>query len=421
MKTFKDLCTDINNLGVEIQKRGGKMNYTSKYPSITDLIKGVKKITTATLVGTNYAIICADTANTTFTLKKGGVDITSKTNDTSVGGAVTFQVSENGEYTIVANQNGELKWTNIITLGEPGQYNCKCGKLLDTYSEDEIELACKNHYAKYMWNLGDFKLTEFMGTTTTDYKKRYIIGFNDDVRSDNNESAEITWCWLNGTPSSYKMNDTAINNTSYVGSKGRRYCIPSGTDYYVYDSTVTSETTGTYYTPDYTTGDFVAKTLPDEFIEDTDYYTKSTTEEDGAIYVGLPADLVARFVPTKQKTWVGYTNGENKRYSTYSLRKESTNLITTNDKVFILSAHRVFGDSKFSSQYFSYNNSEGEQYSYFREYDEGYLGNLFGTSSKWFRSPSVYSSSNFCFWYYYGFVFSSDATYTSRLLVCACQ
>lgn len=421
MKTFRDLCTDINTLGIEIKKKCGKMGYRSKYPSITDLVNGVKSIPQTIFSGTNYLIICAETANTTFTLKKDDTQIASQTNDTIVGGAVTFQVSENGEYTIIAEQNGAEKWQNTVRLVDVGQYNCKCGKLLDTYSEEEIDLACKNHYAKYMWNLGDFKIGSFMGTSNENYKKRYIIGFNDDVRSDTNDSAEITWCWLNGTPSDYKMNNTSINNTSYEGSLGRQYCLPSGTDYYVYDSSVTAETEGTYYTPDYTTGEWVEKTLPSEFTDEMDYYTKNTTTADGAIYAGLPADLVAKLVPTKQKTWVGITNGENKRYSSSTTKKDSTSLITTNDKIFLLSAHRVFGDSIFIN-YFSYNNNEGEQYKYFKEYKEGYVGNVFGGKySRWYRSPAVYNSFTFCYWNYNGYVNYSIADISSRLLVCACQ
>ena len=420
-KTFKDLCTDLNSIGIEIKKLGGTLNYKSKYPSITDILKGIQTVsTTPILQGTNYMVICADTANTTFLLKKDGTTIQTKTNDTTIGGQVTFTPTEAGTYTIVANQNGLLKWTNSITLSNVGVYNCKCGNLLDTYSEDEIDLACKNHYARYMWNLGDFKnCSSFVGSTSADYVKRYIIGFYDDELSDGTGYAEITWCWLYGTPSSYKMNDTNINNTSYVGCKGRQYCIPSGTDYYVYDSTVTSTTEGTYYVHDTTIGTWEAKTLPAEYVDTADYYTKNTTSEDGAIYAGIPTDLISRFVATKQKTWAGWTKQE--RTLTSAQKQASTNIITTNDKVFILSAHRVFGDSIFTG-YFNYNNMNGPRYKYFKEYSDGYIGNLFGNqNSKWFRDPSVYGDASFCYWSSFGNVSNYSASDSIRLLVCACQ
>lgn len=417
-KTFKDLCTDINDIGTKIKNLHGTLNYTSKYPSVTDIKNSLNTIPQTIIQGGTYNIICADTAATTFTLSKNGTTIDTKTNDATIGGLVIFTPTEIGEYTITATQNGTTKWTNTIMINDIGVYNCKCGNLLDTYSEDEIDLACKNHYARYMWNLGDFKnCSSFVGSTSADYVKRYIIGFYDDELSDGTGYAEITWCWLYGTPSSYKMNDTNINNTSYVGCKGRQYCIPSGTDYYVYDSTVTSTTEGTYYVYDTTIGTWEAKTLPAEYVDTVDYYTKNTTSENGAIYAGIPTDLMSRFVATKQKTWAGWTNQE---ITLTNVQKQtSTNVITTNDKIFILSAHRVFGDSIFSS-FFSYNNMNGSQYKYFKEYSAGYIGNSFENLSMWFRDPNIQAAKSFCAWSY-GAVNSQDSSWNNAFLVCACQ
>ena len=418
-KTFKDLCTDINDIGTKIKNLHGTLNYTSKYPSITDIKNSLNTIPQTIIQGGTYNIICADTAATTFTLSKNGTTIDTKTNDATIGGSVMFTPTEIGEYTITATQNGTTKWTNTIVLNDVGVYNCKCGNLLDTYSEDEIDLACKNHYARYMWNLGDFKnCSSFVGSTSADYVKRYIIGFYDDELSDGTGYAEITWCWLYGTPSTYRMS-TGINNMSYEGSLGRQYCIPNGTDYYVYDSSVTSTTEGTYYIHDTTTGTWEAKTLPAEYIDTADYYTKNTTSEDGAIYAGIPTDLISRFVATKQKTWVGMTNQESSL--TINDRRTSTNIITTNDKIFILSGHRVFNNSIFSTA-FNYNNMNGSQYKYFKEYSDGYIGNLFGTlSKKWFRDPALNSVSSFCDWEIQGYVGYSGAGSNFRLPICACQ
>lgn len=419
-KTFKDLCTDLNSIGTEIKNLHGTLNYTSKYPSVTDIKNSLNTIPQTIIQGGTYNIICADTAATTFTLSKDGTTIDTKTNDATIGGSVMFTPTEIGEYTITAIQNGTTKWTNTIVINDVGVYNCKCGNLLDTYSEDEIDLACKNHYARYMWNLGDFKsCSSFIGSTNAEYVKRYIIGFYDDELSDGTGYAEITWCWLYGTPSLYKMNDTATNNTSYVGCKGRQYCIPSGTDYYVYDSTVTSTTEGAYYVCDTTIGTWEAKTLPAEYVDTADYYTKNTTSEDGAIYAGIPTDLMSRFVSTKQKTWVGWTNQEKTLLN--AQKQASTNLITTNDKIFILSAHRAFGDSMFVA-YFGYNNMNGPQYKYFKEYSDGYIGNLLGQNAgKCSRDPAVISEIGFCYWVSNGYVYYNISNSSLKLLVCACQ
>lgn len=214
------------------------------------------------------------------------------------------------------------------------------------------------------------------------------------------------------------MNNTNVNNTSYEGSLGRQYCIPSGTDYYVYDSTVTSTTEGTYYVHDTTIGVWETKTLPAEYVDTADYYTKNTTSGDGSIYAGIPADLMNNFVVTKQKTWVGYTNQERKLQE--RARRSSTNIITTNDKVFILSAHRVFGDSIIESSEFCYNNMNGPKYKYFKEYTE-YVGNVLGRDSYWVRDPSVTNYNEFCRWYYNGYSEGYYASATNKLLVCACQ
>lgn len=67
-KTFKDLCTDINDIGIKIKKLNGVLNYTSKYPSITDIKDSLDTIQQSIIKGGNYNIICAETQNTIFTL-----------------------------------------------------------------------------------------------------------------------------------------------------------------------------------------------------------------------------------------------------------------------------------------------------------------------------------------------------------------
>lgn len=421
MKTFNDLCKDLKEMGEIITSKGGEVPYTTRYPSITALKDGINSIPQVVIQNNSYSIICADTANTEFTLLDAGNNvIDTKTNDATIGGYVIFTPSEVGTYTISAKQNNTVKWTNSISVASSGiVYNCKSSLALDNYSEDEIDLAAKNHYARYIWNLGDFKIcTSFIGSTSTSYTKRYIVDFDKDILSDGTGNAEITWAWLDGTPSTYKLNNTSINNTSYEGSLGRQYLLPANSIYYLYDNTVTSTTTGTYYIHNYTLGTWETKTLPDEYSEIQDYYTQQTVSADGAIYAGIPSDLISKFVATKQKTWVGFTSTETKLSTTQ--RKVSTKIITTNDKLFLMSGHQHFGNANGTS-YFGYNNNENDQYALFKNYN-GYPGDFFSYSvDKWYRSPKCSHSSNFCYWNSSGNVNYNSASYSLRFVVCACQ
>ena len=394
--TKQDVFNELGKAKTYVLNKGGtiEMPTGAKQPPLTNLVAGIQTIPINIIQGTNYSVLTAETQNTTFTLSQNGQTIDTKTNDSTVGGVVIFTPSSAGTYILTATQNGTQKWTKEFTIATVGEMIVKTPIALNDYSEDEINLAAKNHYAKYMWNVFDWKDSEsFMGNTTTEYKRRYILGFETKELADGSGMCGIEWIFTH-TPSTYNYDDGSQNGVSWEGSKARTRCLPTGIDYYRYDNTVTAETTGTYYTYDYTLNTWLEHTLPDEYVDIADYYAKMTTSEDGVIWNGVPTSLRNTIVSVKIPTWRGFVKA-NGSLSSQERAAENANIISI-DKLYLPCCQDLFGDRPNSSGfvYYGYNKNEGMKLPMPNSY-----WTVYGSGSYFLRSQNCGSRDQICYWH----------------------
>lgn len=418
--TLNDIFKEIYAQKTLILSKGGQVEYQSPNPSLKDITKGIESIPTLLLQGGTYSIRCTETANTTFTLKLDEAVIDTKTNDATIGGSVIFTPTAVGNYTVVATQNGAEKWTKTIGVQQVGEMVCKSPIPVRNYTEDERDLAAKNHYAKYMFELLDYvDDPSFVGSTSATYIRRFIVGFDEMELSDGTGLAGITWHYR-ATPSEYKMHTSNDNSVSWEGCDMRATrCLPANSDYYICDKTVTDTTVGTYYSYDYTINNFVERTLPDEYVATEDYYVKNTTTEDGTIYAGIVESFRKNLVKVKVKTWRGWT----KQITSDDVAQQDDKYIISHDYVFLPSGVEDYGERpEISSQnYWGYKPDEGKPFGFQSLNKKWY--NIYASVTTWLRSPYVYRSSYFCFWSNsYINVNSTNATSAnSRPTVCVCQ
>ena len=396
--TKQDVFNELGKAKAYVLNKGGtiEMPTGAKQPPLTNLVAGIQTIPINIIQGTNYSVLTAETQNTTFTLSQNGQIIDTKTNDSTVGGVVIFTPSSAGTYTLTATQNGTQKWTKEFTIATVGEMIVKTPIALNDYSEDEINLAAKNHYAKYMWNVFDWKDSEsFMGKTDTQYKRRYILGFETKELADGSGMCGIEWIFTH-TPSDYRYDSGLQNGVSWEGSEARTRCLPTGIDYYRYDNTVTAETAGTYYTYDYTLNTWLEHTLPDEYMDTADYYAKMTTTQDGVIWNGVPTSLRNTIVSVKIPTWRGFVKA-NGSLNREQKAAENANIISI-DKLYLPCGQDLFGDrpDRYEFNYYGYNKNEGMKLPMPNNYWTIYGNGVYGL-----RSPSVYDRSSACCWYIY--------------------
>ena len=411
MATQQDVFQELQNIKNAITQKGGTVNVANTNVSLPELTAGVNSIPSG---GNSYKIKTAELSNITIELY--GVDdalIESKSTGTS-GGAVEFSLNTAGTYTLKAkNSENAQVWTNTVTISEMGVYNVKTGKALDDYTWDEIKIASEGGYAKYMWSLGDTKdLSAFMGQTSTSYTRATIIGFDHDNLASGSGKAGITFK-LPYTSSGYKHWDNSnanVNGISWIGSLIRSNCLKSNEDQYIYDTTVTSSTEGTYYTLNADNETFTQVALPTDYMDGTKYYSKTTLETDGAFIAGLPTDLSAVIKQVTKLTWGGA--GGNKTSS-------DNTIIKTKDWLFLLADSEVFGSdtSKRHATNCSKVGLEGEQYEYYKEYEEKKF--RFATN-QWLRSPAPGATSYFAYWNPSGYAHSTIAINSYRVALCFC-
>lgn len=407
MATQQDVFNKLQQIKSAIIAKGGTITQANINVSLPELVAGVQSIPEGG-GGASIAIIAAELADTTLALYTSEGTLVSSESTGAGGGIVEFEVSEAGTYTVKATKNNTELWTNIITVSEIGVYNCKTGKALNDYTWAEINTAGSGGYAEYMWSAGDYKdLSSFMGQSSSTYTRAVILGFNHDDKADGTGKASITFK-IPYTSSAYKHRDAnGSNGISWVGSLIRQNALKSGESYYLYDDTVTSSTSGTYYKYNSETDTFDEVTLPGAFDSNTKYYTKTTLSADGAFIAGLPTDLVSCIKQVTKKTWTGYIGTSSNSDET---------IIKTKDWLFLLSDGEVFGNDNRYATYSKYS-QEGAQYDYFKEYAENKL--RYGTS-QWLRSPSASNGNSFCLWANSGYVSTNNANYTYRVALCFC-
>ena len=418
--TKNDLFTELKRQALAIFKKGGIVQYNTPNPSLVDITKGIESIQPITISGNNYSVQCTETANTTFTVMLGEATIDSKTNDSTIGGSVIFNLNAPGVYTIIAVQNSTEKWRKNLQLSTIGFTICKSPLSVNTYSEEEIDLAAKNNYAKFMWEYLDYKDdASFVGSTNTHYTRRFIVGFNEMEKADGTGPVGIIWAHRL-TPASYKWDSGNSNSVSWEGCELRYLrCLPNNTSYYRYDNTVNESTTGTYYIFDTATEQWYDHILPDEYIDTEDYYAKNTTTADGTIYAGINETTRNNLVKVKVKTWRGYT----KNVKSSSVAASDRKYLISEDYVFVPSGQQLYGDrpALTSYLYWGYQDFENEPFGFIKETNLRWY-NVYAASSFSLRSPSMSNSKSICYWTYnYGGVSNDIFTNTNRPVVCYCQ
>ena len=199
-----------------------------------------------------------------------------------------------------------------------------------------------------------------------------------------------------------------------MGSLIRKDCLEAEDTQFIFDRSVTSSSSGTYFIYNTETNMFDEKTLPDDYVANTKYYTRSTIETEGIYIASLKEQLGT--VNPKQcviKTWGGY--GGSVTNSTNAQRDNT--IIKTLDKIFLPCGANIFGDSNraYPTQYDKYD-KEGTTFDYFKEY----LENKFSGTTRWLRSPSQYTSNYYCYWNSSGYLHYSNATSSNSLPFCFC-
>ena len=404
MSNFNDVCRYFKLQQTAIEGKGGTVNVANTNPSPSELLAGIQSIPTKTPItsSSGYAIVTAERPNTTIKLYNSSNQLVStQTTHSTQGGTVTFTGLSNISYTLKAYDSSDNElWTSNVTISEIGVYIVKPSLSLASYSWADINKAGYYGYAKYMFNLWDYKkLASFMGSTSDTYTRAYIIGFDHDDKVGGGK-AGITFL-IQSTSSSYKhyaTNTTNCNGVSWIGSLIRQNALKNGESYYLYDLSVTSSTSGTRYVYNDVSNDFDAVTLPEEYVAGTKYYTKNTLSANGAFIAGLPSEMLDYIVQVKKKTWGGY--------GTSSSSSDNT-IIETKDWLFCPSDSEVFGSANRGVSYSKYT-LEGEQYEAFAtQFRENQLRN---SSARWLRSPGVSPSGYFCYIYNSG---GADSTYAA--------
>ena len=409
MATINDVYAGLTKIGNNIAKKGGTMISQNLSYSLEELAQGVMSIPEGEriVLSDTDTVIVYEMPNTTISVYDlEDTLIGSQTTPASTGGEVNIEVPEAGTYRVVATKNGAEFWNRQIAINGPTIV--KTSLSLDDYTEDEIENSCVNHYAHNMFNVLDYRTVSFMGSSN---QKKYILGFNV-LPLEGGGTAEIAWGYLDGTPSSYKFDSVNSNTCSWIGSDMRDRCLPSGSDKYKYNSSVTSSTSGTYYVYDFTNDTWVEKTLPDDFVEGENYYVKSQTASDGVFYTSaLSANEYSHVKNVINYTWTGHVKGQ----TTTSTNITSDKLIKTVDKLFLPSPQQFFGVKPMNGQYWCFNQNEGE----FMGLPFNKLFGILNNKSKWFRSPSSNSASTGCYWNNsYGYVYNYTITSTYSALLC---
>lgn len=400
-KTLNDLYAGIYDIARVVTQKGGTINSSNISPSFEDIKNGINSIPYAPTTLNGVAnVVLAEMPNVTIKMEtESGVLVDSKTTNATNGGSVSFSVTTYGNYRFTAydSENNQL-WTKLFGVPSGGIYNCKVGKPFADYTDEEVNKAAKNDYAKIMWSVEDERTTTIMGTS----KKIHIADFNHYKKTDGTGYCGLVLEMNDYTSSGYKHNNTNDNTIGWEGSLIRQNGLADG-DYYYTRATVDETTTGTYYAHDELTNVWNEKTLPADYDTEEYYYTRNTKSGDGAFLTGIPAfkDYIVQVETATADAGLKYKK-----------------IIISKDRVFTPSDGEVFGNSKrYSSRYSQYE-KEGQQLDYYKNnYSDGKIRS---SGNWWLRSPSSGSDTFFCCVSGIGYVTNDSAsnTYCVRLVFC---
>ena len=404
----------------------GKGVNLSENASLPAIIGGIEAIQTTkqptptqiTLNTTGSRIIyTAELPNIKITLKNASGDVVAnQTTNTSTGGVVSFTVSADGVYTLVAtNSADEEIWTNTINIDGVGQYKCPVGKALNDYTWEEIQKYISTYgYGKYMFRINgtEYKQTNFMSKgETSKYSRAYLVHQAENGR------LVFMFRDFNTTYKHTSSNTTNINGISWMGSAIRTNCLEVGDIQYTYVPSVSATTSGEYYVYNVDTATFEQVSLPTDYVAKTKYYTRTVIATEGAVLTSLKAQLGLdsngqQIMPLKvdKYTWTGY--GGNTTSET--LAKEDDTLIKTTDYIFLPSDSEIWGKDNRFVNYSKYL-LEGEQFLAFKNYREDVFrfSGSSNTAYRWLRSPYLAGGTYFCYWNTNGGLnnYSANSTY----------
>ena len=178
----------------------------------------------------SYKITAAELPNTLMVLSKGGETVASKTTDATKGGKVFFDVDSIGEYTVTASKDNITLWTNTVTIDNIGEFICRSGKLLETYTPDELHIICKGGYFSIMFTYKDKIKIVQSGNIFNNYE--FFVS-NIYKQTDGSEVVKFRMCSYysggsyNINPQYYYLSSSTATSWSsnYSNAGGMKYSI----------------------------------------------------------------------------------------------------------------------------------------------------------------------------------------------------
>lgn len=171
--------TDLIKIASAIRTKGGTSD-SLVYPD--GFVTAIQAIQT----GTELKIVVSVTSGAAVTATKGSLSVS----DTSINGACTLVVPEEGEWTVSATLDGETSNSNIVNV--VSSYNTSLvfiPALNDTSWETIRSISDAGTGANY-WSIGDCKAVTVNGTVGTQAVNgtyyAYIIGFNHNSSHEGN-------------------------------------------------------------------------------------------------------------------------------------------------------------------------------------------------------------------------------------------
>lgn len=199
--------------------------------------------------------------------------------------------------------------------------------ILNSFTWAQIETIANNHYAEYMFNIGDYKKTSFRSLSDMS-SFATILDFNVNKCVDGSY-ANIYFgfpYWDSGsTTTSYTFKHSP--GTIWENSTIRTKCLEAGDQYYT-KASVSSSTSGTYYI--FEGNSFVSKTLPNEYESGKNYYKANLVSATGEFISSLTTQLGSikpKIVLIKQPAYYNATN----------------EFIYSKDRLFLLSGFEICG------------------------------------------------------------------------------
>ena len=363
MAEYLTNTTDLTKVASAIRAKGGTSD-TLVYPD--GFVTAIQAIQT----GTELKIVVSVTSGAAVTATKGSNIVSG----TSVNGACTLVVPEEGEWTVSATLGGETSDSNIVNV--VSSYDTSLAFISTVLNDNSWEtihgISDAGTGANY-WSIGDRKAVAVRGTVGTQAVNgtyyAYIIGFNHNSSKEGNGITFGTFktalsggtdiCLVDGKYDGYSTNGTKyfnMNHSSNTNAGGWKGC---DLRYDVLGSTNTND------------GDATA--------------TTATNPVANTLMAALPSDLRAVMQP--MTIYTDNTGGglDNASYVT-----------KTTDYLPLLAEYEIFGTSRYAN---SAEKNYQAQYAYYSAGNSKVKYRHSATGSKawwWERSPLYNTGGGFC-------------------------